>query len=268
MKKIYLFLVLLSMLLVPAFAFSTMIPGIDPFTVTANGMDGMLVDVTFGDGLTLNNLSWADIGGPNSGQSGVGDFTNNTWSLTNNKASSGDDTSMNPWILTSISSTTGISSITIDAISAGIVFDIIQNNPNNDTLGSKGGWWDGNDMTVTDPSGTTTGTASSGSGFLTLDSDHYFIDINATSGVAYSWSFSDKITVDGQSTVSPEDVWGKFTLNFGDPFITKVSGNNPNTPLVFSLDTDAVVPEPATLFLFGLGLIGMCGVIRKKIKIA
>jgi len=38
--------------------------------------------------------------------------------------------------------------------------------------------------------------------------------------------------------------------------------------IVGSVDSTVVVPEPGTLSLFGTGLIGLAGIIRRKLRLA
>nr|NJM04200.1 PEP-CTERM sorting domain-containing protein [Desulfobacula sp.] len=240
MKKINLLWVLLAILFVPSFALSSTIDRISGFAVKANDMDGMAVTITFSDGSTAQQL-WDDIGGDSSGVSGV---QGDEWSLINERYYPGyDDTMMNWWTL----SGTDISSITINAVSAGIVFDIITSSFG--TFDSRQGWWDANDKS---------GTASSGGGYLAYNANggYYYIDNSATNGIAFSWSFSDEIEVTGQTQPNPLDVWGALTLTFASGF----TGD-----LIFSLDTDtSAVPEPATMVLFGLGLLGISVAGRKR----
>jgi len=261
MKKLKLLMILTAMLIVPSFAFSSTIDQISSFAVTANSMDGMGVAVTFNNGTA--NQTWQDIGGATSGVSGV---SGSNWSFKNIRYSdyyssilppgfSWDDTMENPWVLSSHNSTLGgIASITINAIPAGIVFDII--NSRFGTYDSRQGWWDANGSA---------GTASSGNGYLTLNSSgQYSIDPTATSGQYYSWSFSDPVALTASPSTFDGDVWGAFTLNFDNPE-TQDAVETFSGDLVFSLDTDtSAVPEPATMLLFGLGLLGISAVSRKK----
>lgn len=249
MKKLS-FLIVLAFLLSFTQAYSSSITGISSYTVGGHQMTGMNVTVNNG---TASSGIWTTTGaqsGQASGASGDG------WTL----SFDGPDTWLGQWNLVS---DTAITSFSIDAFNvaenAQIFFDIFDNHnpdpsgataggPNGlpDTPGSFRGYWDGNQPGGEDG-----------------------VDGNAISGTStinnanLSWAFTDAIEVGGNSAI--DDLWGKLTVTFL---------NNPNgiTDFSFRLDTDrseifdpSEVPEPTTAILFGLGLLGMVGMGRKKI---
>ncbi len=225
LKLKLLLIIVISVIIYPCFAFSTTIGSISSFAVTSQGMNGMGVTVTLSDGTTESGI-WNTINSMTSGVSGT------DWSFINEAYSTSYDDTMNNFWTLSNSSNFGIKSITINAIQAGIVFDII--NSLELTSGSKQGWWDGNGSY---------GTANSGT------------ELNSNSTV--HWTFSDEISLAANPSTYMEDTWGILNLSFTTPFTSASS------PLKFQLDTDSVVPEPTTLLLFGLGLLSV-GVMGKK----
>lgn len=235
MKK-HLFLIVLLCLLYPIVGFATTIPGLNE-PVGYAGMNGMKVTVDFGTGSPETQF-WAvmDASAEKSGVTGAG------WGLTFTGANSFPWTDSNQWSFNS-DGTKSIDKITINALPGNSVFDIYWGTTSAQwfTQGSYFGYWSPN---------------------ATFDDDDNITYVNTNTGTSMfggyeaTWSFTGPVQV-GASPVM-NDVYTTLEIDFTDP----VSIMN----FSFTLDTDHVVPEPTTMLLFGLGLLGFSAVSRKKIK--
>ncbi len=108
-------------------------------------------------------------------------------------------------------------------------------------LHDDGGWFDSWEVAVIDQPG------------LVGDGTYNFSYANQTLG----WSLAGLISLnlDGSLDISIDSYWGDFYL---DSSTLVANGDNGD------IGASAPVPEPTTMLLFGLGLLGLAGVSRKK----
>ncbi len=248
MKKILFILIILSFLL-PTGAFSNPITGISNYNVGGDphDMDGMEITVELVNG-TTETSTW-----DNNIASGTG------WSLSYSGNYTGH-TYPGPalnWelLVTPGSSTGGIKNITIDAYAnQEVFFDIVYSSE--ETIGSKVGLW-----------GPTYYRTYASSGVVAAGAT--YIPTSETFGQAFFFDFKNPIFVQGQSAPALQDLYEILYIDF----LFDGSGNAlaggaaMTTKFNLAVDTDYVdgsVPEPATILLFGLGLLGMSAVSRRK----
>jgi len=81
-----------------------------------------------------------------------------------------------------------------------------------------------------------------------------FIAAGEVDTADYALSVNSWMLRDGSYTVYLTSLWGDFNLNSSTLSIDYVS----------TVGTPAPVPEPATMVLLGIGLLGIAGVSRKK----
>jgi len=215
-RKIFTFFAVLGLLTASFLsAEATSISGVSKYTTSSQMMKDMSVTVTFADTTTWTG-NWKNLDSDTSGVSGSG------WSFTNDAYSTSyDDTYWNDWNLMNSTANEGITSITIDGISADVMFDI---------------WW-----------------KDKGKG--TTDSEY------GKAEMATDWSYTNSDAISLNSAAPVGDLWGSITLTYSD------ATNGFTGTAAFKLDTDKTLssetPEPATLTLFGLGLMGL-GVYGRK----
>nr|WP_320190920.1 PEP-CTERM sorting domain-containing protein [uncultured Desulfobacter sp.] len=85
--------------------------------------------------------------------------------------------------------------------------------------------------------------------------------------VLYSDTTSDDLTIGGSAISTTE--WRQFTINIDNTkLVNKITVSVGESEDIlfddFSLEGQNAVPEPATILFFGLGLLGIAGVSRKK----
>jgi hypothetical protein len=209
-----------------AVASTIYVPGIKTYTVGGSDMNGMRVTVNFQTGSSETAI-WKTTGTDSGAASGTG------WSL----SFDGPDT----WkygASWSFISDDAVSSLSIDALTGGTVFDIYYKPEL--TPGSKLGWFSldlTNDNAPSPPSDNPNGSVS-------------------FANYSVGYDFENPVALVGQ--LPYDDLFANVTLTFNAP-----QSFTQTDPFQFQLDTDAVVPEPTTLLLLGLGLLGLAGIGSK-----
>jgi len=242
MKKLF--------LLITAFLFvavtnlsATPIYAVEDNAISGSDMAGMLVTVVLEN--ETQTSTWQDFGGNNGGAG------NNTWTLGFNGSSTWfsnniDDGETDPSLedrnaYWEFSTNSAVSSFTINAIAANIVFDIFAILDNDaaptgfaNSEGSADGWWQENSHQRTDSRGSVTGTN------------------------GFQWVFSNPIAVGSEPAAG--DLYGSLAITFNNPF----TGTGADL-FQFGVDSDRVapIPEPTTIVLFGLGLLGLASMSRR-----
>lgn len=203
---------------------------IEQWDTYATDMDGMTVDITYGDGSTVSH-TWATTG---AGTGGLPSWTGGSFELSGSSYS-------NEWHLSITDQNIEIASILIDAGAGDAVFDV----------------WEKPPVGAVNPDYEGTANSKYGDPFdpwLNGDADPTNI-ITAT--------YSGAVGIGGAAPVG--DLYRYLQIDFaaGSYFSS-------TDTLSFYADTDNVkggvnpVPEPSTLLLMGLGMAGLAGYSRKR----
>lgn len=259
----------------PFTAFASPMPIYDVYnhTVGETQMDGMKVDIVFADGGSVTK-TWGELGsggiyGVEGGTQGQNDY----WRL----SYTGTDTQFYTfdWTLTT---DRAINNFTIRSLPGNTVFDAVYDaGDNHSTTGSSGGWWEPvggfiNNLPQNNPliSGTVTDPTEAEAIYaVLLGTDYSLTQGRYSYNNTFYWEFRNPAYVIGEAI--KYDIFTELYIDFlrpVDPGTAPTGFISTNgVDFHFSVDTDNVspIPEPASILLFGIGLLGIAGARRERI---
>lgn len=191
---------------------------------------------------SMTNMVGMEVTAKFSGTSGLLSEETVTWTDSGAKGStynwdlivSSGDTFSADWSLTNNETSYALVSLYIDAGLGNTVFDVIYDENKEYSQNSENGW-----------------SVSSGPDYVSSATYRGAVTVDNT--------WYDELTDTNRT-----DLYNTLTLSIRDTFFKT---GDVGAVLTFRADTDklvSTVPEPATFFLFGLGVLGVAGVSRKK----